>query len=126
MNKLIISIVFLLLLPYQIALADPFIDKAMAAIKECYDKYPIIGGDTAECATNMVNSAPNPTNFRMKITSESPDKSKNSKFTIFMINDTGFMFYCVGIAGKQLVINSCASAQGKPLTAKQVLDLGNP
>lgn len=54
------------------------------------------------------------------------DKATVEKISIFMTDNTGYMYYCVATAGKNLTINSCAGAQGKPLSEGQVMSIELP
>jgi hypothetical protein len=114
-----IGLSMLITLPCSFVLADAYTDKALTKIQLCYDKADKIDPEFMKCCLEELRKSPNPHGYKCHIFSDDQQKSANGKITIIFYAASGFMVYCIGNAGKKLIIKSCASEQGKPILPHQ-------
>lgn len=112
--------------PWKLTSADQYTDAALSILRQCYDASDEINADITLCFNEKINKIPNPLNYVVSIHASNSKKSAQGKITIFMINKTGFMLYCIGTAGEKLILKSCATDVGKPLTPEQILSIDAP
>ncbi|MDP1614471.1 MAG: hypothetical protein Q8L68_01600 [Methylococcales bacterium] len=122
----LICLSILITLPWRLAQADTLTDQAIAKIKLCYDAADKIDPEFMKCSMDELRKLPNPLGYKCRIHSDDQQKSANGKISIIFYTASGFMIYCLGTAGDKLIINSCASEQGKPITASDELIIAPP
>lgn len=115
----------LLLLPWQTAAAtDNYPKKAITEVINCYNNSVNKEDDAVKCIHQKVNEIPNPLDYHLTIRTSDPDKLGQMKIKIFMINNTGYMIYCLGKADKFIMtVSSCAADQGEPPSAAQSMSI---
>ncbi|BCA96695.1 hypothetical protein TUM19329_30560 [Legionella antarctica] len=122
----LIALSFLITLPWQLALADATTAQALVKINICYDAADKIDPEFVKCSLKEIQKIPNPKGYKCRILSDDKRKSANGKIRIIFYTASGFMTYCTGTAGDKLMINSCASEQGKVVTPSDELIIAPP
>lgn len=115
----------LALLPWHTAAAkDEFPDIAISTVTDCYNNAVTKEDEVVQCIQKKINSIPNPLDYNLTVRTSEPDSQGQLKIIIFMVNNTGYMIYCIGQANNtSMSINSCATEQGKPLSPSQALSI---
>ena len=114
-----IGLSILIALPCRIALADQYTDQALGIIQICYDAAEKIDPEFMKCNLDKLRKLPNPLGYKCHIHSDEDQKSAKGKISIIFYTASGFMVYCIGTAGDKLIIKSCASEQGEPISPHQ-------
>lgn len=124
LHKLIIGLYLIIISPWGWADADDFPAKAIVLITNCYNQSVKEGEVVAECIEEKFKSVPNPLGYSVRVHAENPNHTDNGIIKIVMISDNGYIIYCLGrVSANKLVVNSCASEQGEPLTPAQELSI---
>ncbi|MCL9685424.1 hypothetical protein [Legionella maioricensis] len=126
MNLIKLTLSILITLPYHLALADVYTDQAIAKIQTCYDAADKIDPEFMKCSLDELRKYPNPLNYKCHVHTDDERKSAKGKISIIFYTPSGFMVYCIGTAGDKLIINSCATKQGKPITERDELIIQPP
>lgn len=108
----------LLMIPWQLATANRPTDNALAIIKSCYDESVNLSNDFTPCVTKKLKIMPNAEDFQLIMNFKTDEKGTNERIPVFMVDKTGYMYYCIVTTGKTLIINACAGEQGKTVDAR--------
>lgn len=117
---------YLIIFPCKFLMANQVMDNAITIVKKCYDQSTDLSKTFTPCIKEGIEKMPNSKGFQIRMKLKDADKATVEKISIFMTDNTGYMYYCVATAGKNLTINSCAGAQGKPLSEGQVMSIELP
>ncbi|WP_115710354.1 hypothetical protein [Legionella sainthelensi] len=113
---------YLIVFPYKFLMANQVMNTAIKVLEECYDKTNDLR-NYAPCVKTEREKIHSLQNLQIRIKFKNPEKNSKEKVPILMVDKTGYMYYCIATAGKNLTIDSCAGTQGKPLSEGQLMSI---
>ena len=117
---------FFSMLICQSAAANPYVDEAMNTMMKCYNQEHKIGSDLGECIGAVLNKRPNPELYKMYIHDDNPSQTLLRNIYVRIYNKSGYQLSCTGTAQQTIIIKSCITMEGKPLTTGQMISITPP
>ncbi|HFR4792412.1 TPA: hypothetical protein ACHWOV_002460, partial [Legionella pneumophila] len=113
---------YLIIFPHKLLMANQVMNTAIKVLEECYNKATDLR-NYVPCVETEAEKIHTLQNLQIRIKFKNPEKNSKEKVPILMVDKTGYMYYCIATAGKNLTIDSCAGTQGKPLSEGQLMSI---